>query len=67
MAMMPGRWWKVPFWQEHGFSPGRTTPEFVQVGKTDCWVELAATSSMGGILGNCSSTTCRAFRVLSDR
>jgi hypothetical protein len=54
-------------WQEHGFSPGRTTPELVQVGKFDCWVVLAATSIMGGILGNCSSTMCRAFRVLRDR
>ena len=53
--------------QEPGLVPGWTTPSFVQVGTADFWAVLAAISSIGGILGNCSSTTCKALRVPRDR
>ena len=58
---------RVLLGQEHGFSPGVTTPEFVQVGMVDLEVLLAATSHMAGMRGKLSATTPNAFSVPRER
>ena len=53
--------------QEHGFSPGATTPVLVQAGTMFLMMLVAATSASVGMLGKFCSTTPRAFMVPRDR